>query len=83
MTSSQPENSKAADSQVQANTAASLRKALNQCMLKDRFRLSKRISGANKIKKEASRNAVFDEIALDIAKSMMEAEQRTNYIPKI
>ncbi len=69
--------------QAQVNSAASLRKALNQCMMRDRFRLSKRISGASKIKKDAARNAVFDEIALDIAKSMMVAEQRSNYKPTI
>ncbi len=69
--------------QAQVNSAASLRNALNQCMMRDRFRLSKRISGASKIKKDAARNAVFDEIALDIAKSMMVAEQRSNYKPTI
>ena len=83
MTSSQPEKNPASEDKGQANNAASLRKALNQCMLKDRFRLSKRISGASKIKKEASRHAVFDEIALDIAKSMMDVEQRASYKPTI
>jgi len=85
LTSSQPPrtDSKATEQQVQANTPASLRKALQQCMLRDRFRLNKRISGASKIKKEASRNAVYDEIALDIAKSMMEAEQRDSFKPTI
>ncbi|MFA0413793.1 ATP-dependent RNA helicase HrpA [Vibrio renipiscarius] len=76
MTSSQPQKSQPSEKTVNANTAVSLRKALDQCMIRDRFRLSKRISGASKINKEASRNAVFDEIALDIAKSMMEVEQR-------
>lgn len=82
MTSSQPkksqpsEKSSSNEKTVHANSAVSLRKALDQCMIRDRFRLSKRISGASKINKEASRNAVFDEIALDIAKSMMEVEQR-------
>ncbi|WP_100751863.1 ATP-dependent RNA helicase HrpA [Vibrio salilacus] len=83
MTSSQPKKTAASEHQAQANNAASLRKALNQCLLKDRFRLSKRISGASRIKKEASRNAVFDEIALDIAKSMMAAEQRCAVVPTI
>lgn len=69
--------------QAQVNSAASLRKALNQCMMRDRFRLSKRISGASKIKKDAARNAVFDEIALDIAQSMMVVEQRSSYKPTI
>ncbi|RJX69555.1 ATP-dependent RNA helicase HrpA [Vibrio sinensis] len=76
LTSSQPEQQ--TNVAATANNAATLRKSLNECMLRDRFRLSKRISGANKIKKDAARNAVFDEIALDIAKSMMEAEQRSN-----
>ncbi|WP_039949542.1 ATP-dependent RNA helicase HrpA [Vibrio ichthyoenteri] len=76
MTSSQPKKSQPSEKTVNANTAVSLRKALDQCLIRDRFRLSKRISGASKINKEASRNAVFDEIALDIAKSMMEVEQR-------
>ncbi|GLT16598.1 ATP-dependent RNA helicase HrpA [Vibrio zhanjiangensis] len=83
LTSSQPKTESATEHKVQANTASSLRSALNHCMLKDRFRLSKRISGANKIKKDQSRHAVFDEIALDIAKSMMEVEQRKNAKPTI
>ncbi|EHH0747968.1 ATP-dependent RNA helicase HrpA [Vibrio vulnificus] len=84
MTSSQPNTeSHASEQKAQANSAASLRKALSQCLIKDRFRLSKRIAGASKINKESARNAVFDEIALDIAKSMMEVEQRSRYQPKI
>ena len=83
MTSSQPKTRPTEEHTVQANTPSSLRSALNQCMLRDRFRLSKRISGASKIKKEQSRHAVFDEIALDIAKSIMEAEQRASFQPKI
>ncbi|MGI9833919.1 ATP-dependent RNA helicase HrpA [Vibrio vulnificus] len=84
MTSSQPNTeSPASEQKAQANSAASLRKALSQCLIKDRFRLSKRIAGASKINKESARNAVFDEIALDIAKSMMEVEQRSRYQPKI
>ncbi|WP_446301868.1 ATP-dependent RNA helicase HrpA [Vibrio vulnificus] len=84
LTSSQPNTeSHASEQKAQANSAASLRKALSQCLIKDRFRLSKRIAGASKINKESARNAVFDEIALDIAKSMMEVEQRSRYQPKI
>ncbi|EJP4175213.1 ATP-dependent RNA helicase HrpA [Vibrio vulnificus] len=84
MTSSQPNTeSHASEQKAQANSAASLRKALSQCLIKDRFRLSKRIAGASKINKESARNAVFDEIALDIAKSMMEVEQRSRHQPKI
>ncbi|MCG7489010.1 ATP-dependent RNA helicase HrpA [Vibrio sp. Of14-4] len=83
MTSSQPKTRPTEEHTAQANTPSSLRSALNQCMLRDRFRLSKRISGASKIKKEQSRHAVFDEIALDIAKSIMEAEQRASFKPNI
>ncbi|WP_252023249.1 ATP-dependent RNA helicase HrpA [Vibrio sp. SCSIO 43136] len=75
MTSSQPK--------TQANNAKSLRAALQSCMMKHRFRLSKRIAGASKIKKDEARNAVFDEIALEIAHSMAEVEQRSNFIAKI
>ncbi len=75
MTSSQPKK--------QQNSAASLKAALKECMFKDRFRLQKRIFGASKIKKDESRNAVFDEIAMDIAKSMMTAQQRISASAKI
>ncbi|WP_418642210.1 ATP-dependent RNA helicase HrpA [Vibrio chaetopteri] len=75
MTSSQQSNQPA---KAQANNAQSLKKALKDCMIRDRFRLSKRIAGAAKIKKPEAQAAVFDEIAVDIAKSMMEGEQRAN-----
>ncbi len=81
MTSSQPTPGSAA--QPKANSAASLKKALGECLIKDRFRFSKRIDGASKIKNESARNAVFDEIALDIAQSMMVVEQRKQQMPKI
>lgn len=81
MTSSQPTPDSAA--QPKANSAASLKKALGECLIKDRFRFSKRIDGASKIKNESARNAVFDEIALDIAQSMMVVEQRKQQMPKI
>ncbi|HGF7364857.1 TPA: ATP-dependent RNA helicase HrpA [Vibrio cholerae] len=81
MTSSQPTPDSAA--QPKANSAASLKKALGECLIKDRFRFSKRIYGASKIKNESARNAVFDEIALDIAQSMMVVEQRKQQMPKI
>ncbi|MDW6016933.1 ATP-dependent RNA helicase HrpA [Vibrio plantisponsor] len=76
MTQSQPNTE--TNNSAKANSAESLKKALKQCLLKDRFRLSKRISGASKIKKDAARYAVFDEIALDIAQSMMVVQQRIN-----
>lgn len=81
MTSSQPTPDSAA--QPKANSAASLKKALGECLIKDRFRFSKRIDCASKIKNESARNAVFDEIALDIAQSMMVVEQRKQQMPKI
>ncbi|MBF9000433.1 ATP-dependent RNA helicase HrpA [Vibrio nitrifigilis] len=74
MTHSQVNSDKPAH--AQANSAKSLKQALNQCLIKDRFRLSKRINGASKIKNNEARSAVFDEIALDIAKSMMVVQQR-------
>ncbi|EKO3563996.1 ATP-dependent RNA helicase HrpA [Vibrio metschnikovii] len=61
---------------AKANTAKSLQQALQQCLIKDRFRLNKRIIGASKIVKEQARTAVFDEIALEIARSMMVVSQR-------
>ncbi|MEZ9904734.1 ATP-dependent RNA helicase HrpA [Vibrio breoganii] len=75
MTQSQP--------QKQTNTATSLKAALKECMIKDRFRLSKRIQGASRIKKESAKNTVFDEIALDIAKSMMTVQSRQSNTPTI
>ncbi|HAS3650728.1 TPA: ATP-dependent RNA helicase HrpA [Vibrio cholerae] len=81
MTSSQPTPDSAA--QPKANSAASLKKALGEFLIKDRFRFSKRIDGASKIKNESARNAVFDEIALDIVQSMMVVEQRKQQMPKI
>jgi len=76
LTQSQPHSEKSAS--AKANSAASLKEALQQCLQKDRFRFSKRIAGASNIKNESARNAVFDEIALDIAQSMMVVQQRIN-----
>ncbi|TKF24275.1 ATP-dependent RNA helicase HrpA [Vibrio genomosp. F6] len=87
MTSSQPKaekNPSASNSpSASTNNATSLRKALSECMMRDRFRLGKRISGASRIKNEKSKHAVFDEIALDIAKSMMVAQSRISHQPTI
>ncbi|MFV0575986.1 MAG: ATP-dependent RNA helicase HrpA [Vibrio sp.] len=77
----QPSDNKT--SQANANTAGSLRAALKDCMIRDRFRLSKRIHGASRIKKPESRAAVFDEIAMDIAKSMMVVQNRSLHKPHI
>ncbi|MDD1791570.1 ATP-dependent RNA helicase HrpA [Enterovibrio sp. ZSDZ42] len=52
-------------------------------MLRDKFRLSKRIKGAQRIKQNDARQAVFDQIALDIAKSMQVRIQRQTNTPKI
>lgn len=68
---------------AQENSAGALKKALNQCLIKDRFRLNKRISGASKIKNDKARHAVFDEIALDIAQSMLVVQQRQERQVKI
>ena len=77
------DHSAAANTKASQNSPASLRKALNECMMRDRFRLSKRIAGASRIKNEQSKNVVFDEIALDIAKSMMTVNQRASHKPTI
>ncbi|WP_275440788.1 ATP-dependent RNA helicase HrpA [Vibrio sp. Of7-15] len=69
--------------QSNQNTVPTLKAALKDCMIRDRFRFSKRIHGAAKIKKEQSKHAVFDEIALDMAKSMQVAQNRLTDRPKI
>jgi len=85
LTSSQAgtQNHSAEKNHSEKNSAKQLRAALKDCLIKDRFRLQKRISGASKIKKDASRNAVFDEIALDIAKSMMAVQEKSQNRVKI
>ncbi|MGF1788349.1 ATP-dependent RNA helicase HrpA [Photobacterium swingsii] len=52
-------------------------------MMRDRFRLQKRIQGAARIKNEKAKHAVFDEIALDIAKSMQIVQMRQTQRPTI
>lgn len=76
----QPSNSQTSspDATSQGNQLHTLKKALKDCMQRDRFRLNKRIQGASRIKKESAKQAVFDEIALDIAKSMMQVNNRIN-----
>jgi ATP-dependent helicase HrpA len=72
-------NSPQADShQANANDAKTLFSTVNQCMMRDRFRITKRIQGAQRIKNLKARNGVFDDIALDITKSIMQAESRAN-----
>lgn len=65
------------------NNEKTLKSAIKDCMMRDRFRLHKRVQGASRIKNEKSKHAVFDEIALDIAKSMQTVELRRNHRPKI
>ena len=81
--SSSHSHSSPSENSVQGNTASSLRAALKDCMIRDRFRLSKRIHGASKIKKPEAKAAVFDEIAMDIAKSMMVVQNRRLHKPHI
>jgi ATP-dependent helicase HrpA len=79
LTTSQPTNNRddsAQSSSAKSNTSGSLRNAIQQCMINQRHRLNKRVSGANKIKNEVARSKVFDDIALDIAQSIMTVEQR-------
>ena len=64
--------------EVKQNTPASLRKALSDCMIRDRFRISKRIGGAERIKNAQARAAVFDEIAFDIARSVTEVQVKAS-----
>ncbi|WP_261858355.1 ATP-dependent RNA helicase HrpA [Photobacterium sanguinicancri] len=52
-------------------------------MMRDRFRLQKRIQGAARIKNEKAKHTVFDEIALDIAKSMQIVQMRQTQRPTI
>ncbi|WP_087026454.1 ATP-dependent RNA helicase HrpA [Thaumasiovibrio subtropicus] len=65
------------------NNEKTLRAALNDCMIRDRFRLSKRIQGASRIRNPEAKHKVFDEIALDMAKSMQTAQLRETNRPAI
>jgi len=65
------------------NSEKTLKAAIKDCMIRDRFRLHKRVQGAARIKNEQAKHAVFDEIALDIAKSMQTVELRTTQRPTI
>ncbi|WP_269747604.1 ATP-dependent RNA helicase HrpA [Photobacterium jeanii] len=60
-----------------------MKAAIKDCMMRDRFRLQKRVQGAARIKNEKAKHAVFDEIALDIAKSMQVVEMRKTQRPTI
>ncbi len=65
------------------NSEKTLKAAIKDCMIRDRFRLHKRVQGAARIKNEQAKHAVFDEIALDIAQSMQTVELRTTQRPTI
>ncbi|WP_299018547.1 ATP-dependent RNA helicase HrpA [uncultured Photobacterium sp.] len=65
------------------NNEKTLKAAIKDCMIRDRFRLHKRVQGAARINNETAKHAVFDEIALDIAKSMQTVELRSTQRPKI
>ncbi|WP_428447685.1 ATP-dependent RNA helicase HrpA [Photobacterium nomapromontoriensis] len=65
------------------NNEKTLKAAIKDCMIRDQFRLHKRVQGAARIKKEHAKHVVFDEIALDIAKSMQTVAMRATQRPKI
>ncbi len=65
------------------NNEKTLKAAIKDCMMRDRFRLQKRIQGAARIKNEKAKHTVFDEIALDIAKSMQIVQMRQTQRPTI
>lgn len=65
------------------NNEKTLKAAIKDCMMRDQFRLHKRVQGAARIKNEQAKHAVFDEIALDIAKSMQTVELRATQRPTI
>lgn len=68
---------------INNNNASTLFNALKDCLIKDRFRLSKRIKGALRIKNGPERLSAFDKIAFDIAKSMQVRKMRQENTPKI
>ena len=83
LTTSLPKNNAEKAHTVKNNDAKTLKAALGECMLRDRFRFSKRIHGASRIKNAESRNRALDDIALRIAQSISEAEARTAATCKI
>ncbi|WP_284634495.1 ATP-dependent RNA helicase HrpA [Photobacterium damselae] len=58
------------------NNEKTLKAAIKDCMMRDQFRLHRRLQGAARIKNDQAKHAVFDEIAADIAKSMSVVELR-------
>jgi ATP-dependent helicase HrpA len=65
------------------NNEKTLRAAINDCLLRDRFRFSKRLQGAARVNNAQNRQSVFDEIARDIAKSMAMVSLRRQSTPTI
>ncbi len=69
--------------QTQTIDAKALYTAVKDCMMRDQFRLKKRIDGARKIKNESARQNVFAEIAEGIAGSKALVEARITGTPAI
>ncbi|WP_434354857.1 ATP-dependent RNA helicase HrpA [Parasalinivibrio latis] len=69
--------------QTQTIDAKALYTAVKDCMMRDQFRLKKRIDGARKIKNESARQNVFAEIAEGIAGSKALVETRIAGTPAI
>ncbi|HIF9147685.1 TPA: ATP-dependent RNA helicase HrpA [Photobacterium damselae] len=65
------------------NNEKTLKAAIKDCMMRDQFRLHRRLQGAARIKNDQAKHAVFDEIAADIAKSMSVVELRRTQRPTV
>ncbi|HIF9172255.1 TPA: ATP-dependent RNA helicase HrpA [Photobacterium damselae] len=65
------------------NNEKTLKAAIKDCMIRDQFRLHRRLQGAARIKNDQAKHAVFDEIAADIAKSMSVVELRRTQRPTV
>ncbi len=65
------------------NNEKTLKAAIKDCMMRDQFRLHRRLQGAARIKNDQAKHAVFDEIAADIAKSMSVVELRRIQRPTV
>ncbi|EOB1204607.1 ATP-dependent RNA helicase HrpA [Photobacterium damselae] len=65
------------------NNDKTLKAAIKDCMMRDQFRLHRRLQGAARIKNDQAKHAVFDEIAADIAKSMSVVELRRTQRPTV
>ncbi|HIF9390628.1 TPA: ATP-dependent RNA helicase HrpA [Photobacterium damselae] len=65
------------------NNEKTLKAAIKDCMMRDQFRLHRRLQGAARIKNDQAKHAVFDEIATDIAKSMSVVELRRTQRPTV